>query len=54
MVSQQFRICHAGPGSVIPDLIRDRDDGSGIQNFLKLLDSGHRIESGTGPAGMTL
>jgi hypothetical protein len=30
---------HAGPGSVIPDLIRDQYDGYGIQNYLKLLDS---------------
>ncbi|MEX1326511.1 MAG: hypothetical protein AB1Z29_06900 [Desulfobacterales bacterium] len=33
----------------VPDQVRD--DGSGIQNMLKLLDSGYRIESGTGPAG---
>ncbi len=31
---------HDGPGSVIPDLIRDRDDGSGIQAVF--LDSGVR------------
>jgi hypothetical protein len=36
----------------VPDQVRD--DVSGIQNLLKLLDSGHRIESGIGPAGMTL
>jgi hypothetical protein len=36
----------------VPDQVRD--DGSGIQNMLKSLDSGYRIESGTGPAGMTL
>jgi hypothetical protein len=36
----------------VPDQVRD--DGSGIQNFMKFLDSGYRIESGTGPAGMTL
>ena len=27
----QISARHAGPGSVIPDLNRDRDDGSGIQ-----------------------
>jgi hypothetical protein len=31
-----------------------RDDGSGIQNMLNLLDSCYRIESGTSFAGMTL
>jgi hypothetical protein len=31
---------HAGPGSVFPDLIRDWDDGSGIQDVS--LDSGVR------------
>jgi hypothetical protein len=36
----------------VPDQVQD--DGSGIQNLLKLLDSGYRIESGIGPAGMTL
>jgi hypothetical protein len=36
----------------VPDQVQD--DGSAIQNLLKLLDSGYRIESGTGPAGMTL
>jgi hypothetical protein len=36
----------------VPDQVRD--DGSGIQNPFKLLDSGYRIESGTGPAGMTV
>ncbi|MGD8649505.1 MAG: hypothetical protein PVH85_31355 [Desulfobacterales bacterium] len=35
----------------VPDQVRD--DGSGIQNNLEFLDSGYRIESGTGPAGMT-
>jgi hypothetical protein len=32
-----LKISHAGPGSVIPDLIRDRDDESGIRkrNYLK-------------------
>ncbi|MGD9327287.1 MAG: hypothetical protein PVG26_24950 [Desulfobacterales bacterium] len=35
----------------VPDQVRD--DGSGIQNPSKLLDSGYRIESGTGRAGMT-
>jgi hypothetical protein len=43
---------HAGPGSVIPDLIRDQDDGSGIQAVF--LDSGYRIVTGTGFARMTL
>jgi hypothetical protein len=36
----------------VPDQVRD--DGSGIQNKLDLLDSCYRIEPGTGPAGMTL
>jgi hypothetical protein len=36
----------------VPDQVRD--DGSGIQNNPELLVSGYRIESGTGPAGMTL
>jgi hypothetical protein len=36
----------------VPDQVRD--DGSGIQNKLELLDSGYRIESGTGLAGKTL
>jgi hypothetical protein len=36
----------------VPDQVRD--DGSGIQNLMTLLDSGYRIESGTGPTGMTL
>ena len=36
----------------VPDQVQD--DGSGIRNVLKLLDSGYRIEPGTGPAGMTL
>jgi hypothetical protein len=35
----------------VPDQVRD--DGSGIQNSLNLLDSGYRIESGTSFAGMT-
>jgi hypothetical protein len=30
-----------------------RNEGSGIQNRLKLLDSGYRIVFGTGFAGMT-
>jgi hypothetical protein len=36
----------------VPDQVRD--DGSGIQNVLISLDSGYRIVSGTGLAGMTL
>jgi hypothetical protein len=36
----------------VTDLIWD--DGSSIQNKLELRDSGYRIESGTGLAGMTL
>jgi len=44
---------HAGPGSVIPDLIRDQDEESGIQIILNLLDSDYRIKSGTSFAGMT-
>jgi hypothetical protein len=40
-------------GFVMPVPDQVRDDGSGIQNLLKSLDSGYRIESGTGPAGMT-
>jgi hypothetical protein len=47
MVSQKV------PKSVMPVPDQVRDDGSGIQNVVKLLDSGYRIESGTGPAGMT-
>ncbi len=42
----KVRMRHAGPGSVIPDLIRDQDDGSGIQNILKFLDSGVRRNDG--------
>ncbi len=36
----------------VPDQVRD--DGSGIQKLLELLDSGYRIESGTSFAGKTL
>jgi hypothetical protein len=36
----------------VPDQVRD--DRSGIQNMLSLLDSGYRIKSGTGFTGMTL
>jgi hypothetical protein len=36
----------------VPDQVRD--DGSGIQNNFKSLDSGYRIKAGTGPAGKTL
>jgi hypothetical protein len=38
----------------MPDLIRHPEHTAGIQNILKSLDSGYRITSGTGPAGMTL
>jgi hypothetical protein len=41
------------PRIVMPVPDHGRDDGSGIQNSLNLLDSGYRIESGTCLAGMT-
>jgi hypothetical protein len=53
LVSKKSRFCHAGPGPVISDLIRGRDNGSGIQIMLAPLDSGYRMVSGTGFAGMT-